>query len=337
MAARAFVACGLADRMLLLLGAPRSGTTWVGKVFDSHPDVLYRHEPDTVVRGGALPKVMAVREIPNWTAEARAYLLRLAALSPLRASGHLPLFAKSYRGAAAQRTHSGAIYLLRLLSALPRVGTRLQSLPVPDLAARPPRLVVIKSVISCGCAGLYAAALPEARIIFLVRPPFGQVASMLHGTKLGKVNGVRAVVGLGDWPVAARYGLSETDLARLPLVERLAWMWVLQNEAALTGLADRPGVRVMPYRALRDDPAGASRALFDFAGLDWSPRTEEFVARSTRAGLYEGYFGVYRNTTAPEKKWRTLLSAADRRRIVAIVRQSTLTDFLDPEADAAAE
>ena len=31
---------------ILILGAPRSGTTWLAKIIDSHPDVLYRHEPD---------------------------------------------------------------------------------------------------------------------------------------------------------------------------------------------------------------------------------------------------------------------------------------------------
>jgi LPS sulfotransferase NodH len=28
---------------ILILGAPRSGTTWLAKIIDSHPDVLYRH------------------------------------------------------------------------------------------------------------------------------------------------------------------------------------------------------------------------------------------------------------------------------------------------------
>lgn len=28
--------------MILLLGSPRSGTSWIGKVFDSHPDVQAR-------------------------------------------------------------------------------------------------------------------------------------------------------------------------------------------------------------------------------------------------------------------------------------------------------
>jgi hypothetical protein len=28
---------------ILTLGAPRSGTTWLAEIIDSHPDVVYRH------------------------------------------------------------------------------------------------------------------------------------------------------------------------------------------------------------------------------------------------------------------------------------------------------
>jgi hypothetical protein len=34
------------ESLILILGLPRSGTSWLGKVFDSHPDVAYLHEPD---------------------------------------------------------------------------------------------------------------------------------------------------------------------------------------------------------------------------------------------------------------------------------------------------
>ena len=40
--------------LILLFGQPRSGTTWIGKIFDSHPDTLYRHEPDS---GSALKSI----------------------------------------------------------------------------------------------------------------------------------------------------------------------------------------------------------------------------------------------------------------------------------------
>lgn len=34
-----------AFRLISLHGAPRSGTSWLGKIFDSHPDVAYRFQP----------------------------------------------------------------------------------------------------------------------------------------------------------------------------------------------------------------------------------------------------------------------------------------------------
>ena len=41
------------DRLVMVLGAPRSGTSWVGKIFDSHPDVLYRREElDAFIHAG---------------------------------------------------------------------------------------------------------------------------------------------------------------------------------------------------------------------------------------------------------------------------------------------
>lgn len=32
-------------RVISIHGAPRSGTSWIGKIFDSHPDVAYRFQP----------------------------------------------------------------------------------------------------------------------------------------------------------------------------------------------------------------------------------------------------------------------------------------------------
>ena len=38
--------------LIFLCGMARSGTSWLGKILDSHPDTLYRHEPDIVERLG---------------------------------------------------------------------------------------------------------------------------------------------------------------------------------------------------------------------------------------------------------------------------------------------
>ncbi len=323
-----------AGRIVLVLGAPRSGTTWIGKIFDSHPEVLYRHEPDTLDRGGDLPKMVPTEDIPAWTAEARAYLLRLAALARLKTGGKLPLFRKAYRSAASDRAHAAQVHLLRLLSAVPGLGALAGAMPMADLAARTPAHVVIKSVSGCGCAGLFAAALPEARIVFALRPPLGQIASLLEGARRGLLSLWDAMYGLDTWPEARRRGLDAATLAAMTPAEQFAWYWVLLNEKALGELAGRPGLHVLHYAALCRDPQGGARALLDFAGLDWHAATEAFVASSTSFTGRDRYFDVRRNLAQAGPRWRDVLSAEDRARIAAVVRQSSLAHCLDAEQPA---
>ena len=57
---------------ILLFGMPRSGTTWLGKIFDSHPLVLYRHEPDTWQRLTDVPIVAGRVTTPTYETRLRA-------------------------------------------------------------------------------------------------------------------------------------------------------------------------------------------------------------------------------------------------------------------------
>lgn len=59
----------MSQPFVLLFGMPRSGTTWVGKILDSHPGTVYRHEPDA---GGTLNHVPWVigREHPRSVGDA---------------------------------------------------------------------------------------------------------------------------------------------------------------------------------------------------------------------------------------------------------------------------
>ena len=59
---------------IFIFGVPRSGTTWLAKIFDSHPATLLRHEPDTVNPTAAIPFIMSEEEIDQYLTEARDYL-----------------------------------------------------------------------------------------------------------------------------------------------------------------------------------------------------------------------------------------------------------------------
>src|ERR1700733_6917179 len=102
-----------ADRAILILGAPRSGTSWLAKIFDSHPDVLYRHEPDTVLRTWDLPWMCPPGEVHLHVERARSYLRQLIAIATLKTAGSLPMFSKRYQGTLARLTRAAIIHALQ--------------------------------------------------------------------------------------------------------------------------------------------------------------------------------------------------------------------------------
>src|SRR5271156_2288923 len=95
------------ERIVLLLGAPRSGTSWLAKIFDSHPDVLYRHEPDTVLRTWDLPWMCPPDEVYLHVEGARSYLRQLIDIATLKTAGSRPMFPKRYQGTPARLVRAG--------------------------------------------------------------------------------------------------------------------------------------------------------------------------------------------------------------------------------------
>ena len=92
------------------------------------------------------------------------------------------------------------------------------------------------------------------KTIFILRDPWGQVASMLRGAALGKFEEPDPGPGIAHdragaalWPDAERF-------AALPKVEQFAWNWAILNEKAIDDLAGIDGVKVLRYHALCDAP-----------------------------------------------------------------------------------
>ena len=324
-----------AERVVLILGAPRSGTSWLAKIFDSHPDVLYRHEPDTVLRNVELPWLCQPEQVPAYRAAAAAYLRRLLDTATLKTAGSLPIFPKRYLSPAAAAARTAIIYGLRAMEQMPGARRVLRAAQVPDLfdvAAQPNLRLVLKSVSSRGRARLFAEAMPGLKTIFILRDPWGQVASMLRGAALGKFEDRVAVRGLLMTEQARRYGLTAARFEALSAVEQFAWDWAIMNEKAIDDLAGVRGVTVLRYHTLCASPIAEARALFDFAALDWDPQTEDFLRRSTTFSGRERYYQVFKNTQAVMSRWREELKPEDQRRIQAVVRQTSLAP-LCPKLD----
>lgn len=210
---------------ILILGLPRSGTTWLAKLFDSHPDTLYRHEPDIVLRDRNVPTSCPPQDWSRYRVPARDYLQRLMRLRSFRAAGPLPYFAKSYRSAPFAMVRNATAFALSAAAKASGAPRRFQQIAIPDyVSARDAgRLrVVVKSVSADGRVGLFAEAMPESRILFLIRNPYGQIASRLRGIALGKMRMPVEPAGMDDLYGSIRRG-------RTALPRRRCWQWSRSN------------------------------------------------------------------------------------------------------------
>jgi Sulfotransferase family len=279
---------GLAESAILVLGMPRSGTTWLAKILDSHPDVLYRHEPDEVVLANS--DQTGVEKLCIW--------LETRAISTVKP----PLMPKAWLPRPLGILHHAAVRVEKVAARV--LGKNMASkLKVPralDLNRRPTR--VILKLVAYDAADI-AQALPDTRILFLLRHPCGQVQSIVEGVSGGYFEGISPDVG---------------ELAR---------SWLIFNERAVAALEGLPNANIVVYEELSATPMSLSRALYEFCGLPWNTQTERFIARTTRQDWRSDYYGVFRNAKAAANRWRVTMNPTAQHAVRDAVRGSPLTRY----------
>ena len=314
-------ALSMAQGLTFIIGAPRSGTTWLAKVFDSHPKVVYRHEPDLVVTNHHIPLICPEEEFERYLLPMRDYVGRLIATRSLKSLGSLPVFAKAHDNRLTHAARVSVIVGMRLLQkGMSR--SRARRLQVPSFAAHPAAPaphIVIKSIDALGRAGLLAEAMPEARIILLMRNPFGQIASRRVGVALGKFSPFVFPPPLLRTAQAARLSLTHEVIRRSSEIELMAWEWAILNEKAYEELAEHPRVRILRYSDMVEAPQVHARELFAFAGLPWHDACESFIRRSTSYRGPDLYFQVFKDASRPLNKWRTTLTTEEQQKVAAVV------------------
>lgn len=310
---------------LMIIGMPRSGTSWLGALFDSHPRTVYLHEPDTIDPGPELPHLFPNDDWREYCGVARDYIDRLVKQRSLRAVYKHPLFAKDYRSEAARIGRGALIVGLRALNRPSRrLAKRMRRWQIPDLGrTSKSQMTVLKSVEALGRLPAIANGMHDMRVIHLIRHPAGYVSSQMRGRELGKFTSHRILPRQFSLEPSRRRGMSGAEAAKLPDFERLAWSWMLMNEWALEETRSMPNVRTVIYDDVAANPIDETRALFDWAGLDWSHSTERFLGGNLSAnGNANGFYSVDRNPAASANAWRQRLSPAVIDRIHDIVSDS---------------
>lgn len=330
------------NHCILVFGMPRSGTTWIGKLFDSHPDTLYRHEPDSV-HPLSLPLYPEAETADRYHDELECFVASLPRMRSAKVVGKQPLFPKNYQSAAALRAYRASVVFAK---AVGRVKQNFPCLYRPTAAGFRGARLVWKSIESPGRLGICMAALPSARAVYVIRHPCGYVASVLRGEATSRFSEAKPSEN-DSWRFklllaassSRKHGLTLQDIERLTAEERLAWCWLLIQEKVLADISGCERVLTLRYEDVCVQPLAMTRRMFEFTGLEWQPQSERFVRASTQTAKRATdteYYSVYKPPLASAERWRTELAPEVVERVLRIVRGSPLCRHYADEIQAPA-
>lgn len=289
--------------MIFLFGSARGGSTWLGKILDSHPETLYLHEPDIVDRGDdLLPFWFEGPVTPEQRSNAAAYLSRLCAQRNLRAVGTRPIFRKTYQNDLQRYARISLIYAGKGIGRkFPGIEEKIS---VPDFSRSVASAsLVIKSVSALGRAeALIEGAGGAMQPILLLRHPCAVVQSFLDGIRIGAMGEPPRITQLFATRSAQSMGVTGQTRSD-DLVDNLVWGWVLANAEAHAAVTKAGGI-VLQYEALAADPEGVSKKLFSELGLEWNRATAEYIGEASKSGD-GGYYSVSRDPNVAANKWRS--------------------------------
>jgi len=307
--------------VIFIFGSPRSGTTWLGKIFDSHPEVRYLHEPEIALP----PQVPQFPKDMNWKQLTPGLVKSVEAwkyTSDLRTCGTLPVFRKSTEGVLGHGYRKGQVFLGKSIEKLIPTLSRCFSVRKPPVGCD--QLFVIKTVNLLGRAGLFMHALPDARCVFLVRHPCGQIASVLRGLrKDGNVSSL-SYSAIPTSPLGERERVSLGALEQAGALERLAWKWAAFNDAAYKDVRNNPRSVFVRYEDVTARPMDMVGELFSKIGLSWDSQVEGFIGSSVRARGSSRRYSLKRNPQQAAQRWKGELQDDEVSQIREIVCRTAI-------------
>jgi Sulfotransferase family len=256
----------LISRPLIILGAPRSGTTMIFQALSTHPElwslyresqgILNRHFPTEMVPGKSV--LVTADDVDDATAKAidQEFFDEVGnAEASLKVFGRgvpVPLIARN-----------------KLSSFLTKLGK--------DQKIAPIRMVE-KTPDNCFRIQMLRKVFPDAQFVYVVRDPRGSMASIYKGwTEESRFQRFELPPGyvIKDYTGSSWcFGLPPgwEDLDGSTVMEICAHQWRLYNEYCDKDLPkDEAGVIQVRYEEMALDPGPVLREIARFAGIDPQP------------------------------------------------------------------
>lgn len=324
------------NRLILLLGSGRSGTSWLAKILDTHQNVLYQHEPLKAVLHQYDPllksqkqnclKSLVRRAIGDsmLTEEDRAALrqelrkIRFECTKP-------PFFAKDFYKQSRQGMR--AYWMLARMLGVGKAQFRAWCRPI----AQANYDILIKEVDwDLKADRLLDAFRPECLIV-IVRHPCGVVNSRITGERLGllpKTNEATRIAFVKTRLEAL--GITTADIEKMNVLQQFALDWMAQTIVHYELVQRHPCATMVLYEELCLNPLEVSKRLFDFLGWKIQKETENYCNLSGKnncfSSLYKriwkkrSYYQLTKNSMQAAMSWKEQLSPRQQDEILAIAR-----------------
>jgi hypothetical protein len=315
---------------VLVVGLPRSGTTWVAHVLAGAGGATYLEEPDNHFRWAyafRAKRMLGRREYPPlrpgdevaaaselatlWRRAFTPRRISRAVASRRRATNRLVAHAGATRVSSALAGGSQGSILLDAASAL----------SVPEHPPEGAQTLVVKSVYAPLCVE-WIARENAVRVVIVVRDPVNVVSSWLELGWIGDraTDMLSALDPETAHELAERYGTSYPSSAS-PLA-RATWLAGVLT-CTLEDVAMRnPDWPCVGHEDLCEEPSARFSALAARLRLDWTREAEGLLESMDRPGRG---FEVNRVAKSLPEVWRTRLDADQARTIRSVLDGLPLT------------
>lgn len=304
---------------ILLFGMPRSGTTWLGKLFDAHRQTYYLHEPDSVDVNIRIPLLLEKAQLG--ASELPEQLPRWLRNKTEKVIASRPFFSKSYLNSPSWVLFLASSYATKLAG---RLGIRGLINPV-RLQSNEAPVLVWKSIESLGRMAAIRQ-LTDAYSIHILRHPCGHIASTLKGQDAGLFDG--SIPIWQDWDLfdkllqqSGEQRFTLDDIKAMTKEQRLAVRWGLINDFALAQNRHEPHNMVLVYEELCKEPLQVFNSCLAFCQLQADEQCMAYLHSSTQGGEDSAYYSTTKDPLTSAYKWRKQLSAEVQQQIFDVVIQ----------------
>lgn len=323
-------------KTIFIASAPRSGSTWFSNLFNSHPDVVYRHEPLGRLKGFSKTELFQkLKYNHGLNSQERQELIEIL-LQAVPDVDRPPFFNKSYSSINPKLQHllwAGAMKFGLCKSFFEYLNTPNYSQPLT--------LVVKETGVGIHLSSILAGMVPD-HTIFLLRHPCAIISSIKDGITKGLMNKqvslerARWYGSHEDNAFLKAQNFHESDIQGLSNLEFWAVKIRVLYDLILEVKANQDErVSLVVYEDVQARTIEELEKVFSRLWINLDPSVYEFVNRSTKQDkksllLPESsseYYSVRRNSDFDPAKWKVKLSRSEISMIETIIGQKILKQF----------